>query len=68
MKFWSSVRAFRKKLKSFESRWKLGSETSNMVVKTVTSMQTSNAGDALRELDSQKMVTSEPFVLIRVAT
>ena len=37
---------------------------SNMVVKTVTSSQTQNAGDALRELDSQKMVTTEPFVLI----
>ena len=58
--------SFSEKIEEFlaSSRWKPGSETSNMVVKTVTSTQTSNAGDALRELDSQKMVTSEPFVLI----
>ena len=58
--------SFSEKIEEFlaSSRWKPGSETSNMVVKTVTSMQTSNAGDALRELDSQKMVTGEPFVLI----
>ena len=61
--------SFAEKVKEFldNSRWSSNSGEggqSRMIVRTIASSRTSNAGDALRELDNQDLVTSEPFVLI----